>query len=79
MDKYTYEDKVKCLEAFEKKFEDILDNIAPDEPCSDLWLYNKLWCAKYDAFEHGAEDAFYDLTDALFYLAQKISEEYKED
>lgn len=79
MDKYTYEDKIKCLEAFEEKFEDILDNVDPYGPCSDLWLYNKLWCAKYDAQQHGAEDAYNDLVDALFYLAQKISEEYKED
>lgn len=79
MDKYTYEDKVKYLEAFEKKFEDVLDDVEADGPRSDLWLYNKLWCAKCDAFEHDVEDAVYDLTDAMFYLAQKISEEYKED
>jgi hypothetical protein len=79
MDKYTYEDKIKCLEAFEKKFEDVLDDVETDGPRSDLWLYNKLWCARYHAFKLDAEDIVYDLTDAMFYLAQKISEEYKED
>lgn len=80
MDKYTYEDKIKCLEAFEKKFEDILDDVESDRPCSDLWLYNKLWCAKHNAgCIFGAVEVVEDLIDAMFYLAQKISEEYKED
>ena len=76
MDKYTYEDKVKCLEAFEKKFEDDLDAVYPDDPPSDLWLYNRLWCAKYASND---EDVINNLIDAMFYLAQKISDEYKED
>ena len=78
MNKYTYEDKIKCLESFEKKFEDILDNVEYDGARSDLWLYNKLWCAKYNA-ESFHESVIDDLVDAMFYLAQKISEEHKED
>ena len=80
MNKYTHEDKVESLEAFEKKFEDVLEDVETDGPRSDLWLYNKLWCAKYNAgCLYGGVEVIDDLIDAMFYLAQRISEEYKED
>lgn len=73
--KYTLADILKCLDAFEEKFEEILDAVDMNGPRSDLWLYNKLWCAKENASGSYAEDAYNDIVEGMFYLAQKIGDE----